>query len=302
VKSLTATSGPGMSLKQENLGYACITETPCVIVNVQRGGPSTGLPTSPSQSDIMQARWGTHGDHPIIVVTPSTVQEQFSETVRAFNLSEKYRTPVIILTDEIIGHMREAIDIPADGELLVIERECPDCSPSEYKPFDASASLVPPMASFGEGYRFHVTGLNHDASGFPTNSGAIAERDGIRLHKKIDGNYDDIVHVDEYRCDDAEIIIFAIGAVARSAVDTVDAAREAGIKMGLMKPLTIWPFPDKHIEARKGQIKRMIVAEMNLGQMVNEVKRVAGGAFEVQAVLRIDGEPIAPEQIYGGNE
>ena len=299
VKSLTATSGPGMSLKQENLGYACITETPCVIVNVQRGGPSTGLPTAPSQSDIMQARWGTHGDHAIIVLTPSTVEEQFTETVRAFNLSEKYRTPVILLTDEIIGHMRETLDIPEEGVLAVIEREKPLCTQEAYKPFDVSQSIVPPMANFGEGKRFHITGLSHDATGFPTNSGALAEADTKRTYKKLADNYDDIVQVDEYLCDDADVIVFAIGAVARSAVDAVDGARQKGIKMGLMKPRTIWPFPDKHIEAYKGKIKSMIVAELNLGQMVHEVKRVAAGAFDVTAVLKADGEPITPAEISG---
>lgn len=302
VKSLTATSGPGMSLKQENLGYACITETPCVIVNVQRGGPSTGMPTSPGQSDIMQAKWGTHGDHPIIALTPSTVYEQFSETVRAFNLSEKYRTPVILLTDEIIGHMREAIDIPEDGALEIIDRTKPNCPPEEYKAFDSSSFLVPPMANFGEGYRFHITGLNHDASGFPTNSGALAQQEEIRMQRKIDENYNDIVKVEEYLCEDAEIIVFATGAVARSAKEAVDAARKDGVKMGLFKPLTIWPFPDKHLAKYKGKAKKIIVAELNLGQLVLEVQRVGEGNFEIAHISRIDGEPITPSQIYGGEK
>lgn len=298
VKSLTATSGPGMSLKQENLGFAYMAETPCVVVNVQRGGPSTGLPTAPSQSDIMQARWGTHGDHPCIALTPSTVCEQFTETVRAFNLSEKYRIPVIILTDEIIGHMREKIRIPEPGQLPVFDRIRPSLPPEEYKPYDSSFSLVPPMAAFGEGYRFHVTGLNHDATGFPTNSGAVAEREEKRMQRKIDEHYDDIVKVEEYRCEDADCVIFAVGVVARSAKDAVDMAREKGLRVGLMKPLTIWPFPDKHIAFYKGRIKRMVVAELNLSQMGREVRRAADGAFEVTSVLRADGEPITPGQIF----
>lgn len=296
-KSLTATSGPGMSLKLENLGYAYMTETPCVVVNVQRGGPSTGMPTGPAQSDIMQARWGTHGDHPCIALTPSTVYEQFTETVRAFNLSEKYRIPVILLTDEIIGHMREKIFIPDPGEIPLFERVKPTVPPEEYKPFDSSASVVPPMANFGEGYRFHITGLVHDTSGFPTNSGAVGQRESLRLKKKIDDNYEDIVKVEEYLCEDATRIIFAVGAVARAARDAVDMAREKGSRVGLIKPLTIWPFPDRHIRKFKGQLKSMIVAEMNLGQMSHEVRRSADGAFDVLGILRADGEPITPEQI-----
>ncbi len=296
-KSLTATSGPGMSLKLENLGFACITETPCVVVNVQRGGPSTGLPTGPSQSDIMQARWGTHGDHPCIAVTPSTVREQFTETVRAFNLSEKYRTPVIILTDEIIGHMREAVDIPEKGDLPVFDRVKPTVPPERYKPFDSSAGDIPPMANFGEGYRFHITGLNHDETGFPTNSGQVTEKEEKRIQRKIDANYDDIVKVEEYKCDDADIIVFAIGSVARSAKEAVDTARKNGLRLGLMKPLTIWPFPDKHIAGYHGKIKGMLVAEMNLGQMVNEVARASAGKFAVKGLFRIDSEPITPSQI-----
>lgn len=296
-KSLTATSGPGMSLKMENLGFAYLTEIPCVIVNVQRGGPSTGMPTAPSQSDIMQARWGTHGDHPCVALTPSTVYEQFSQTVRAFNLAEKYRMPVIILTDEIIGHMREAVTIPAEGELEIINRKKPTVKPEEYKPYDNSFGDVPPMANFGEGYKYHITGLNHDATGFPTNNGAVAQAEEQRLMRKISANYDDIVLVEEYMCDDADTLIFAVGSVARSAKDTVDEARKAGKKAGLMKPLTIWPFPDKHIASYKGKIKKMIVPELNLGQMINEVRRAAEGSFEVSGLNRIDGEPITPEQI-----
>jgi 2-oxoglutarate ferredoxin oxidoreductase subunit alpha len=296
VKSLTATSGPGFSLKQENLGFAYITEIPCVVADVQRGGPSTGLPTAPSQSDIMQARWGTHGDHPSIAVYPSTVYEQFTEMVRAFNLSEKYRIPVIFLSDEIIGHMRECVNLPKEGELPIINRSKPAVSPDEYKPYDCS-TLIPPIANFGEGYRYHITGLSHDEAGFPTNNGAIAERSAKRLQQKIDDNYDDIVKVEEFFCEDAEQIVFAVGAVARSAKEAVLIARQSGVRAGLLRALTVWPFPDRHIKSFSAQIKKMIVAEMNLGQLTNEVMRAAAGSFEITPLLQSSGELITPAQI-----
>ncbi len=297
-KSLTATSGPGFSLKMENLGYGYITEIPCVIVNVMRGGPSTGTPTGPGQSDVMQAKWGTHGDHPCIALTPSTVAEQFTETVRAFNLAEKYRMPVILLTDEIIGHMREAIEIPAEGELEIINREKPSCSPEEYLPYDSSKGDVPPMANFGEGYRYHVTGLNHDASGFPTAKPELIESEEIRLIRKVEANYDDIVKTEQFMCDDADVIIFAFGSSARSAKDAVLKLREEGVKAGLIKALTIWPFPHKDIEffANKG-IKGFVVPELSLGQIILEVERFAKGKCPVVGVQRVDSEAINPAQI-----
>ncbi len=297
-KSLTATSGPGMSLKMENLGYGCIAEVPCVILNVMRGGPSTGTPTGPGQSDIMQAKWGPHGDHPCIAITPSTVTEQFTETVRAFNLSEKYRTPVIILTDEIIGHMRESIEIPEKGELEVFDRVKPNCSPDEYMPYDSSKGDVPPMANFGEGYRYHVTGLNHDATGFPTSKPELIESEEKRLIRKVEDNYDDIVKVEEFMCSDADRIVFAFGSSARSAKDAVIKLREKGVKAGLLKALTIWPFPDKHIEkyASNG-IKGIIVPELNLGQATREVERAVKGKCKVEGLFRVDSEAILPLQI-----
>lgn len=296
-KSLTATSGPGISLKLELIGYAGITEIPCVIVNVMRGGPSTGLPTGPSQSDVMQARWGTHGDHPAIALTPSTVAEQFSETVRAFNLAEKYRMPVFLLTDEIIGHMREAIEIPAPGDLEVIDREKPTCAPEDYLPYDSSKGDVPPMAAFGSGYRYHITGLNHLASGFPSNDGKLAQSEEIRMQRKIDNNYDDIVKVDEFMCDDADVLIFAYGSTARSAKDAVLMAREEGIKVGLFRPLTIWPFPAKHLEKYVGKVKGIVSPELNLGMLTEEVEKVMKGKTPVKGIYRIDSEPINPIQI-----
>lgn len=297
-KSLTATSGPGMSLKLENLGFAYMAEIPCVVLNVMRGGPSTGTPTGPGQSDVMQARWGTHGDHPCIALTPSSVMEQFTETVRAFNLSEKYRIPVIMLTDEIIGHMREAIFIPEEGELEIINRTKPDCAPENYLPYDSTNGDVPPMANFGEGFRYHVTGLNHDASGFPTGKPALIDSEERRLMRKIDANYDDIVKVQHFMCDDADRIIFAFGSSARSAKDAVLNLRKKGIKAGLMKALTIWPFPAKDIlKILERPIKGIVVPELSLGQIIGEVERVVKGKCSVTGVQRVDSEAIYPSQI-----
>ncbi|ADD69104.1 pyruvate flavodoxin/ferredoxin oxidoreductase domain protein [Denitrovibrio acetiphilus DSM 12809] len=294
-KSMTATSGPGMSLKMENLGYGYLTEIPCVIVNVMRGGPSTGLPTGPGQSDIMQAKWGTHGDHPAVALTPSTVQEQLEETVRAFNIAEKYRIPVILLTDEIIGHMREAVNMPEPGDLKVDDRKRPTCDPKDYLPYQPEEDGVAPMADFGSGYRYHITGLNHLADGFPSNDGKLAQADEIRQAAKIDDHYDDIVVVDEMECDDAEILIFAFGSTARSAKEAIKAARAEGIKVGLFRPLTIWPFPDKHLEKYKNKVKRIIVPEMNLGMAILEVKRVMEGTVpSIEGINQIDSEPITP--------
>ena len=297
-KSLTATSGPGMSLKLENLGFGYMAEVPCVVLNVMRGGPSTGTPTGPGQSDVMQARWGTHGDHPCITITPSTVSEQFTETVRAFNLSEKYRMPVIILTDEIIGHMREAIEIPNEGELEIINRVKPTCSPDEYLPYDSSFGDVPPMANFGEGYRYHITGLNHDATGFPTRKPSIIDSEERRLIRKVENNYDDIVKTEKFMCDDADRIIFAFGSSARSAKDTVLNLRKKNIKAGLLKALTIWPFPTKDIEKLfEKPIKGIAIPELNLGQIIGEVERVVKGRCKVLGIQRVDSEAIYPAQI-----
>ncbi|RMG60343.1 MAG: 2-oxoacid:acceptor oxidoreductase subunit alpha [Deltaproteobacteria bacterium] len=296
-KSMTATSGPGFSLKQENIGFAAIAEVPCVVVNVMRGGPSTGVPTGPGQSDIMQCRWGTHGDHPIITITPAYVQEIFSETVRAFNLAEKYRNPVIIAFDEIVGHMRERIEIPEPGELEVIDRKKPDVPPEEYFPYDSSKGDIPPMANFFEGYRYHVTGLNHDRTGFPINACELVHIEEERLLRKIYANRDDIVKNDEYMLDDAEVAVFAYGACGRSAREAVDMARKEGIKIGLLRPLTMWPFPDREVEALAERVKAIIVPELSLGQIILEVERCSKGKCRIDGIFRVDGEPISPFQI-----
>lgn len=298
-KALTATSGPGVSLKQELIGYACIAEVPCVIINVMRGGPSTGMPTGPGQSDVMQARWGTHGDHAAIALCPASCQEIFSETVRAFNLAEKYRMPVQVLFDEIVGHMRERIVFPEPGELEVVDRMKPSVSPDKYKPFDTSFGDVPPLAAFGSEYRFHVTGLNKAEDGFPTTKASLVDAEERRQIRKVEcaEARADIESNEEYLTDDAEVIIFAYGSTARSARYAVNELRSQGIKAGLFRPITLWPFPEKRMVELGVQAKAIVVAEMNLGQMIYEVERVVKSTCKLGAVNRVDGEPINPTEI-----
>ncbi|NOZ55432.1 MAG: 2-oxoacid:acceptor oxidoreductase subunit alpha [Calditrichaeota bacterium] len=295
VKSMTATSGPGFSLKQENLGFACIAEIPVVILNVMRGGPSTGLPTHPSQMDVMQARWGTHGDHWIIAIAPAYMDEIFRGTVRAFNLAEKYRVPVIILLDEILGHMHEGYEIPDDFE--IIDRAKPDVPPEEYFPYDDSKGDVPPLAPFFTGYRYNVTGLNHDKSGFPTTNPELIQRDMERQRRKLYANLDDILWYDEYKLDDAEIGLVAFGSMGRSAQVAVDLAREQGIKAGLFRPITLWPFPEEKVQQLAEQVDTILVPEMNLGQLILEVERCVHGKANVEGVNKVGGLPIEPPEI-----
>ncbi|MGB6608016.1 MAG: 2-oxoacid:acceptor oxidoreductase subunit alpha [Atribacterota bacterium] len=299
LKSLTATSGPGMCLKQENLGFAIINEIPCVVVNAQRGGPSTGLPTKPSQGDMMQARWGTHGDHPIIALAPSTVNEILTLTIKAFNFSEKYRTPVILLLDEVIAHMREKVEIPAPEDIEVINRKKPTVPPEEYLPFKPDEDGVPPMANFGEGYRYHITGLVHDYKGLPTSNSQEIDAFIRRLHNKIEKSIKDIIIIERYLLDDAKIALIAYGSVARAAERTVKLAREEGLKVGLLKLLTIWPFCSEEVNKLAQQVDLIIVPEMNLGQMVLEVERASQGKCRVVAYGRVDGELINPIEILG---
>ncbi len=296
-KALTASSGPGISLKQELIGYACIAEIPCVIVNVMRGGPSTGMPTGPSQSDVMQARWGTHGDHPVIALTPASCQEIFSETVRAFNLAETYRMPVQVLLDEINGHMREKIEFPEPGELEVVDRQPPAVPPEQYRPYDPQFGDIPPLAAFGSGYRFHVTGLNKAADGFPTTKADLVDAEERRQLRKIEANRAAIEKNEEYRVEDADILIFAYGTISRSARSAVDALRNEGIRAGLFRPITLWPFPERRIAELAGKVQAIVVPEMNLGQMILEIERVIRGACPVSGIGRVDGEPIPPAQI-----
>lgn len=296
-KALTASSGPGISLKQEHIGYASMCEIPCVIVNVMRGGPSTGLPTLPAQSDIMQARWGTHGDHAIIAITPSSVNESLYETIRAFNLAVKYRTPVMILTDEIIGHMREKVIIPEKNDVEIIDVKLPDVPPEQYNPYNFTSGKVTPLAPMGEGYRYHVTGLIHGETGFPSQKVDVIDSAQKWLYDKIYLNIEDIEKYDEFHTDDAEILIVAYGSTSRSARQAITMARNSGIKAGMFRPITIWPFPEKQIRDLSKRIKKILVPEMNMGQAILEVQRNACNS-SVYGLNVVTGDPVTPDMIY----
>jgi 2-oxoglutarate ferredoxin oxidoreductase subunit alpha len=292
-KAMTATSGPGFSLMQEHIGFAAMAEVPCVVVDVMRGGPSTGLPTSPSQGDVMQARWGTHGDHPAVVLAPSSVGEVYELTVRAFNLAERLRTPVIVIYDEVIGHTRESVVLP--GSVAIEDRAHPNGDPADFWPKAAPADGVPPLPAFGDGYRFHVTGLTHDERGFPTTDAGEAEALITRIHRKVEAQ--EITEVERFMLDDADIAIFAYGIVGRSAREAVLRSRKAGVKVGLIRPVTLWPFPNKAVAEVADQVDTLVVAEMNLGQLIGEVERASAGRAEIVGHLRADGEPITPAEL-----
>jgi len=298
-KAMTATSGPGFSLMQENLGFAVIAEIPCVVVNVMRGGPSTGLPTFPSQSDVMQARWGTHGDHPAIVLSASTVRECYDVTIKAFNLSEKFRTPVIVLIDEVVAHMREKMSLSEEEGVEIINRVKPTVPPEWYIPYEDTASGVPAMASFGEGYRYHVTGLTHDVRGFPTSRPDEIGPFINRLHRKINQNFSEIQMAEYFQTDDAEVTLVAYGCVARSAKRAAILAREKGKRVGLLKLMTLWPFMRAAVEKVLQTSKVLVVPEMNMGQVSREVKRVSRGMAKVFTLNKVDGTIITPEEILG---
>lgn len=295
-KSMTATSGPGFSLKQENLGYACLAEVPCVVVDVQRSGPSTGLPTSPSQGDYMQAKWGTHGDHPVIALSPSSVLECYTLAIRAFNLSEKYRTPVILLMDEIVGHLREGVEIPENVE--IVNRPVYEDAQCVKMPYHVpEGKCVPGMKPFGSGEFYNVTGLIHDDFGFPTNSTDEAHKLVRRLLDKVQDNYDDIVEVEERYTQDADVAVVCFGGTARAAIEAVKSARAKGIKAGMFRPITTWPFPEKELDALANKVKKIVVAEHNDGQMLLEVERVCRGRCQISFVGKINGTVIMPDEI-----
>ena len=298
-KALTATSGPGFSLMQEGIGFAKITETPCVVVDVQRVGPSTGMPTSPAQGDIMQSKWGSHGDSPAIVLYPDSVKESYELTIRAVNLSEKYRTCVILLLDEVIAHMREAVCLPDLANVRIINRIKPTVPPHWYKHYDENQKYLSPLASFGEGYRFHVTGLTHDSHGFPTNKPSEAAEMMERLRKKISYNIRDLVQIESYQMEDAKIAIFAAGITSRAAKAAIVSARAEGIKVGLLRPLTIWPFPDDAVRKMLRNVETVIVPELNQGQLIHEVQRLTkeksdGGLIPIN---KVSSELITPNDI-----
>lgn len=297
VKSMTATSGPGFSLMMENIGLAVCTETPCVIVNVQRAGPSTGLPTQGAQGDMLQARWGAHGHNEIIALAPASPQEIFYQTIMAFNLSEKYRVPVLIMTDEMVGHLSERVIIPDAGEIKTVSRVLATGRKDRFKPFEAGPNGVAPMAIAGEGYKIHVTGLTHDDKGYPDMSVEAQQGMMNRLINKIHNNLDDIIMFEEYRLDDAEIAIVSYGVSGRTSLAAVDEAREQGIKAGLLRLITVWPFPEEKIRKLAEQVKAFVTVEINLGQMHYEVQRCAGGRAPAFLVGHVGGTIIPPDSV-----
>ncbi len=277
VKAMTSTSGPGFSLMMENLGLGVMLETPCVLVNIQRAGPSTGLPTMVAQADMMQARWGSHGSYEIIAVVPSSIQEMFDLTIRAFNLSEKYRVPVLVMADEAIGHMSEKLVIPEITPEDLVNRKKPKVSPDQYWPYVADADLIPPMAIAGEGYHFHTTGLTHDERGYPIMTVETQDKLIRRLVDKIRLNHKDIIQLKEFQIEDADIIVCSYGISARISRLAIEQARKEGIKAGLVQLLTVWPFAEERIRELAKQAKAFVVPEINMGQIVLEVERCAGG-------------------------
>lgn len=302
-KVLTASSGPGISLKQELIGYAAEAEIPAVIVNVQRVGPSTGQPTAPAQGDVMQARWGTHGDHSIIALSPWTVREAFDLAVRSVNYAEKFRTPVILLMDEIVGHLRENVELPAPEEIEIYPRRAPKKSRAEgYQPYSPDEDFVPNIANFGEGYRIHVTGLIHDETGFPVGSPKVTENLIRRIHEKISRAADEIIEVQEDFMDDAEFAVVSFGGTARTAYEAVKNLRAKGRKVGFVRLVTIWPFADKIIFELAKKVRGIVVAELNFGQLVGEVQRAAAGQCPVKLCAKYDMTIFEPEEIESAVE
>lgn len=294
-KALTATSGPGFSLMQEHLGMAVMGEIPLVIINVMRGGPSTGLPTKPAQADMMQARWGTHGDHPIIALYPAFSDEIYSETIRAFNLSEKFWTPVILLMDEVIGKAHEDILIPNPEEIKIYESE--NNKVEDLNIYDRNIGENPPRVDFFKGYPIHIDGLEHDKHGWPTIDPPTVHKQQTLRMQKIYHRMDEIIEFKEYEMADADVMIFSFGVSARSSLAAVKAAREQGIKVGLFQALTVWPFPKKALQERFKRIKKVLTVEMNMGQMKYEVERVASDEIDTRALLRANGIPFTPNEI-----
>jgi 2-oxoglutarate ferredoxin oxidoreductase subunit alpha len=293
LKSMTATSGPGFSLMMENIGLGIMTETPCVIVDVQRGGPSTGLPTLVGQGDMMQVRYGSHGDYEAIAYAPNSVQEMFDLTVKAFNMAEKYRTPIFVMADQIVAHMTDRVVIPSPDELEVIQRKKPSKEDPAFTAFDFSQDF-PPMALAGEGFHINVDSLTHDERGYPTTSHSVSERMLEHLIGKIRNNADEIVEVEHYRTEDAKVVIVAYGSTSRSALRAVKEARRAGKKVGLLRLITPWPFPAREIEQLDA--KKIIVPEINFGLMEHPVREFA--SCQVTGIHHAAGALVPPEKIY----
>ena len=296
VKAMTATSGPGFSLKQENIGYAAGAEIPCVIVNVMRGGPSTGMPTRPSQADLMQARWGSHGDYPIIALTPASVGEIYSETIRAFDLAEQCRSPVVLLYDQVIAQLSETVALNNAGSLSRTERKWASGPRAAYKPYDGGGDSIPAMARPGAGYRSHTTGLTHGEDGFPTQNPEAVTRNLSRLFSKLERHRVLIDSWEELHCADADVVIVAIGISARAATRAVALCRAQGLRVGLFRPITLWPFPEAALRQAAARARAVLVPEMNTGQLRLEVERVLGG-MPVEGVHLFSGEAITPADI-----
>jgi 2-oxoglutarate ferredoxin oxidoreductase subunit alpha len=296
-KAITVTSGPGFSLMMEHIGLAAMTETPVVYVNVQRGGPSTGLPTLPGQADMMQARFGSHGDYRIIALCPNSPQESFDLTVHAFNLAEEYRVPVLVMLDECVGHMTEKVVIPPADQLEITARRFTHKKPGEFKPFEPVGGLVPEMTKAGDGHRIHVTGLTHDERGYPVMTPAAQEKLMRRLIGKIDGNVDKISRVEERMMDGAEVVLVTYGITSRVAERGAELAREKGVKVGTLRLITAWPFPERKLRELAGKIKGFVVPELNFGQMSLVVERVAAGKCKTLCVPHAGGTVHDPSVI-----
>jgi 2-oxoglutarate ferredoxin oxidoreductase subunit alpha len=296
-KSMTVTSGPGFSLMMENIGLAAMMETPCVVVDVQRGGPSTGLPTMVGQADMMQARWGSHGDYEVIALCPQSPQEAFDLTIEAFNLSERYRVPVLVMLDECVGHMTEKVVIPPAEEIEVVPRTLTSSPPERFLPYRVNGRPVPEFARAGDGYRFHTTGLTHDERGYPVMSADCQQACVTRLVEKIRKSADDIVRFEETDAKGAEVVVVAYGITARVARMGIELARKRRVKVGFLRLITAWPFPERHVRELARKVRAFVVPEINLGQMVLEVERCAGGKAAAIAVPHAGGGVHDPEAI-----
>jgi 2-oxoglutarate ferredoxin oxidoreductase subunit alpha len=297
MKAMTATSGPGFSLKQENLGYAAGAEIPCVIVNVMRGGPSTGLPTRPAQADVMQARWGTHGDHPIVVITPDSVPEIYAQTIRAFNLSEQLRVPVVMLYDEALGHLIEQVNLSDSEDVEIANRKWAVDPQPGFQPYASGDDLIPPMVRPGDGFRTHTTGLTHAESGFPTQEPQQVDQFLRRILDKLEIHRDLIDAYEAIDTEDADYLVVAFGITARAARRAIKQARERGLKVGMFRPITLWPFPVDAFESIVAGKRGVLVAEMNAGQLITEIERYRPDGCRIDGLNRIDGETITPRQI-----
>jgi 2-oxoglutarate ferredoxin oxidoreductase subunit alpha len=296
-KAFTVTSGPGFSLMMEHIGYAAMTETPCVFVDVQRGGPSTGLPTLPAQADMMQARWGSHGDYEIIALCPNSPQECFDLTIKAFNLAEQFRVPVMFMMDEVVGHMTEKVVIPPADQIEVVPRKHTKKSVEDYLPYATNDDLVPEMAHAGEGYNFHVTGLTHDERGYPNMTLPVQDQLVRRLQNKILNAVDRITMTEEEQLEGADVVVVSYGITSRVAQRAIGVARERGLRVGKLRLIAAWPFPEKKIKDLAAKIKAFVVPELNLGQMVREVERAAAGKAKTFAVSHAGGGVHQPEDI-----